>query len=80
MDILVVEQATNTIQQAGLPPSKSHLIRWLLMASQSEQVVTISGVSGAADDVLSMRDALMELGVDMDFNEKILILQKVMIY
>ncbi|MBJ84348.1 MAG: hypothetical protein CMB52_02375 [Euryarchaeota archaeon] len=69
VDILVVEQATNAIQQAGLPPSKSHLIRWLLMASQSEQAVTISGVSGAADDVLSMRDALIELGVDMDFNE-----------
>ena len=69
MDILVVNPTGETIQNAGLPPSKSHLIRWLLMAAQSQETVTISGISGAAKDACSMRDALIELGVQIEIEK-----------
>ena len=69
MEFLVVNPTGESIQNAGLPPSKSHLIRWLLMAAQSQQNVTISGISGAANDACSMRDALIELGVKIEIEE-----------
>jgi len=53
------------ITNGGLPPSKSHLIRWLLLASQGNRTVEIQGVEGAAIDACAMRDALIQLGVDI---------------
>lgn len=46
-----------------LPPSKSHLIRWLLLGSQTTQEVVIRGVDGSGEDVLAMKGCLESLGV-----------------
>ena len=62
----VVNATHEPIQEVGLPPSKSHLIRWLLMAAQSDGVTRIANVNGAAFDACSMRDALIQLGVRID--------------
>ena len=64
-DNFVIPATTSRITKAGLPPSKSHLIRWLLLASQGENAVRIEGASGAAVDACAMRDALIELGVEI---------------
>lgn len=50
-----------------LPPSKSHLIRWLLMTSQGPEndSFKLTGVIGAGADVIAMREALSTLGVDI---------------
>ena len=61
-----VNASHKPIQEVGLPPSKSHLIRWLLMAAQSNTVTRISNVNGAAFDACAMRDALVQLGVRID--------------
>ena len=55
----------------GLPPSKSHLIRWLLLASQGENSVEIHGIEGASQDACAMRDALIELGVEIEIENDI---------
>jgi 3-phosphoshikimate 1-carboxyvinyltransferase len=57
------------VEKGDLPPSKSHLIRWLLLASQGGQQVKIQGVSGAAKDACAMRDALIALGVVINIEE-----------
>ena len=57
------------ITNGGLPPSKSHLIRWLLLASQGNRTVEIQGVEGAAIDACAMRDALIQLGVNINSKE-----------
>ena len=57
------------VEKGGLPPSKSHLIRWLLLASQGQDQVEIQGVSGAANDACAMRDALIEMGVQIDIHD-----------
>ncbi|MED6297973.1 MAG: hypothetical protein VX828_06705, partial [Candidatus Thermoplasmatota archaeon] len=62
----VVNATHEPIQEVGLPPSKSHLIRWLLMAAQSDAVTRIANVNGAAFDACAMRDALIQLGVRID--------------
>lgn len=64
--ILTIEPHTKSMVNFGLPPSKSHLIRWLLLAAQSEKTVRINNVEGAARDAISMRDALLDLGVRID--------------
>lgn len=46
-----------------LPPSKSHAIRWLALAAQSEQKVVIHNLTHAGQDILSMRRCLGQLGV-----------------
>tara|TARA_B100000900_G_scaffold410051_2_gene427091 strand:+ start:2940 stop:4358 length:1419 start_codon:yes stop_codon:yes gene_type:complete len=46
-----------------LPPSKSHAIRWLALAAQSNQDVVIHNLSQAGQDILSMRRCLNQLGV-----------------
>ena len=49
--------------QWRLPPSKSHAIRWLALAAQSEQKVVIHNLTHAGQDILSMRRCLGQLGV-----------------
>ena len=46
-----------------LPPSKSHAIRSLIIASQSDNVTTITGITDSGDDVNSMKECLIQLGV-----------------
>ncbi len=67
--VISIPADSQTIEVARLPPSKSHLIRWLLLASQGEGQVEIRGVSGAAEDACAMRDALIQLGVQIDIED-----------
>ena len=45
-----------------LPPSKSHAIRWLALAAQTAQVVTMHGMANAGQDVVAMRRSLGQIG------------------
>jgi len=63
---LFVPASTSLVAIGGLPPSKSHLIRWLLLASQGDNSVDIRGIEGASRDACAMRDALIGLGVEID--------------
>lgn len=49
--------------QWDLPPSKSHAIRWLVLAAQSAQETILHGMQDAGQDVVSMRRCLTQLGV-----------------
>ena len=69
--VVSIPAKSKTIEVARLPPSKSHLIRWLLLASQGDAQVEIRGVSGAAKDACAMRDALIQLGVQIDIEDDI---------
>ena len=69
--VVSIPAESKTIGVARLPPSKSHLIRWLLLASQGNTQVEIRGVSGAAKDACAMRDALIQLGVQIDIEDDI---------
>ena len=46
-----------------LPSSKSHAIRALILASQSNAKTIISGIANCGDDVNSMKECLTRLGV-----------------
>ena len=48
-----------------LPPSKSHAIRLLALAAQSEQTVVLHGMTNAGQDVISMRRCLRQMGVQI---------------
>lgn len=56
------KKSIETIQWR-LPPSKSHAIRWLALAAQSDQKVVIHNLAQAGLDVLSMRRCLSQFGV-----------------
>ena len=47
----------------NLPPSKSHAIRWLALAAQSNQNVRLENMAAAGQDIVSMRRCLRQLGV-----------------
>ena len=55
--------------QWQLAPSKSHMIRWLLLASQGEKDVTLNFSGTPGDDVESMARCLSQLGVTIEKNE-----------
>ena len=44
---------------------KSHAIRWLALAAQSEQEVTLHGLKNAGQDMVSMRRCLGQMGVEI---------------
>jgi len=67
--VISIPANSPVVEIGGLPPSKSHLIRWLLLASQGNGQVEIRGVAGAANDACAMRDALIELGIKIDIQE-----------
>ena len=50
----------------ALPPSKSHMIRWLALAAQAEgeTVLSFDGVPG--EDILSMAECLQQLGAGIN--------------
>ena len=52
--------------QWSLPPSKSHLIRALLLASQSLESVELHNVGCAGEDARAMRRCLQQLGVHIE--------------
>jgi 3-phosphoshikimate 1-carboxyvinyltransferase len=49
-----------------LPPSKSHAIRLMALSAQAEQTVTLTGMTNAGDDAISMRRCLSQMGVQFD--------------
>jgi 3-phosphoshikimate 1-carboxyvinyltransferase len=64
----VVVQQPPPSMKGVLPPSKSHLIRWALLAAQGPVggVTRLEGVAGAAGDAHAMRKALVKLGVPIE--------------
>ena len=48
-----------------LPPSKSHAIRWLALAAQSNQNITLNGMANAGQDIVSMRRCLGQMGLSI---------------
>lgn len=59
----------------SLPPSKSHAIRMMALAAQSNQTITLRGMQDAGDDAISMRRCLFQMGVtfdDLDHSDKLL--------
>ena len=55
--------------QWQLAPSKSNMIRWLLLASQGEKDVTLNFSGTPGDDVESMARCLSQLGVNIEKSE-----------
>ena len=55
--------------QWSLPPSKSHMIRWLVMASQSSGTTTLRLSNEPGRDVYSMADCLELLGSQIERNK-----------
>lgn len=51
--------------QWRLPASKSHAIRWLALAAQSNQTITLNGMAKAGQDIVSMRRCLGQMGVSI---------------
>ncbi|MAF93338.1 hypothetical protein CMO85_01585 [Candidatus Woesearchaeota archaeon] len=49
----------------NLPSSKSHAIRWLALAAQSNQDVILYGLGNAGQDIVSMRRCLRQMGVQI---------------
>jgi len=52
-----------------LPPSKSHMIRWLALAAQSSGRVAIRFSGEPGKDVVSMADCIELLGAEIERNE-----------
>jgi len=55
----------------NLPPSKSHLIRWLLIAALREKPTKIIGASPWGEDADSMRRCLNQLGLKVVADDEI---------
>ena len=51
----------------ALPPSKSHIIRWLALCSQGQNDVRISFSGIPGEDSISMARCLMSMGSEIDF-------------
>ena len=62
-------QDITTPIQWQLAPSKSHMIRWLLLASQGEKDVTLNFSGTPGDDVESMARCIAQLGVNIEKSE-----------
>ena len=53
----------------SLPPSKSHMIRWLALAAQAEGDTGLSFTGSAGKDILSMANCLRAIGVVIEQDE-----------
>ena len=53
-----------------LPPSKSHMIRWLLLAAQGNKPVTLKFLGSPGEDVLSMARCLVQLDVEINIEDE----------
>jgi len=53
----------------ALPPSKSHMIRWLVLAAQSEGETVLSFDGEPGEDILSMAECLRQLGAGINQND-----------
>lgn len=52
-----------------LAPSKSHMIRWLLLAAQGEKEVTLKFSGRPGEDVMAMARCLQQLNVSIEIDE-----------
>ena len=50
----------------SLPPSKSHMIRWLALAAQAEGETALNFTGSVGDDILSMAGCLHDMGVSIE--------------
>ena len=50
----------------SLPPSKSHMIRWLALAAQAEGETALNFTGSLGEDILSMADCLQDMGVSIE--------------
>ena len=62
----IIPSTSNKAIQWALPPSKSHLIRALLLAAQANEPVQLCNVQHAGEDARSMRRCLQQLGVTIE--------------
>ena len=53
----------------SLPPSKSHMIRWLTLAAQAEGDTALSFTGSVGKDVLSMAGSLKQIGARIEQDE-----------
>jgi len=53
----------------SLPPSKSHMIRWLTLAAQAEGDTVLSFTGSVGKDVLSMANSLKQIGARIEQGE-----------
>ena len=67
--IISIKPHRKLLSNVELPPSKSHLIRWLLLAAQTDGTVCLNGTRGASEDAITMLQAIRELGVIIDTQE-----------
>ena len=56
----------NGIFQYKLPPSKSHMIRELMLASKSSEVTEINFQGTPGEDIISMANCLEKMGVKIE--------------
>ena len=50
----------------SLPPSKSHMIRWLALAAQAEGGTALNFTGSVGEDILSMAGCLQNMGVPIE--------------
>ncbi len=50
----------------SLPPSKSHMIRWLALAAQAEGGTALNFTGSVGEDILSMAGCLQDMGVSIE--------------
>ena len=50
----------------SLPPSKSHMIRWLALAAQAEGETALNFTGSVGEDILSMAGCLQDMGVSIE--------------
>ena len=55
----------------GICPSKSHMIRWLVAASQNEQETIIKFNGEPGKDIISMKRCIENFGVEVTESENI---------
>ena len=53
----------------ALPPSKSHIIRWLAISSQGDKDVNISFSGEIGEDSISMAKCLISMGSEIEFRD-----------
>ncbi|HIA39424.1 MAG TPA: hypothetical protein EYN88_00825 [Candidatus Poseidoniales archaeon] len=69
-EVLIIEPIELTSEADWrLPPSKSHLIRFALIAAQTKAPVRLTGTASAGEDALSMARCLSQMGVDISLDD-----------
>ena len=67
--LTISASAVSTPLEWTLAPSKSHMIRWLLLAAQGDKPVTLKFSGCPGEDVMSMARCLRQLNVEIEIGE-----------